>query len=290
MKKNYRYGFIGAGNMVRAILTGLCQHIDPKQIIASTKTSASAERLVADFQISTTQNNADCLAADIIVLGIKPQQLGDLYPLFKQHQAQLADKVLISLLAGVSVETLQQALCIAPTQIVRAMPNLPAAILQGVTGLYSPSQNPTTKEVATQLLSTVGEVVWVESDTELNALSAISGSGPAYTYLFISALVRAGISLGLPSEVALLLAQKTVLGASQLVVLEQPNDITDLDAMIAKVTSKGGTTAEAMACFEKQGFVKTVDSAVYAANARANVLGSFIALGIQEVVQADESK
>ena len=279
MSETIKLVFIGGGNMSQAILGGLiakgqapsdCLVIDPFE---------PALKKLAEWGVPTAAELDDIamdtvLAATAIVLAVKPQMMkAALAPL----AGKLKHQLVISIAAGVCIESMAHWLGTVQQpyeQIIRAMPNTPALIQAGITGLYAPSSvSAVERAIAENLLGAVGKTVWFESEDMLNAVTAVSGSGPAYVFYFIEALEAAAIELGFSADAARLFAQETFLGSAKLAAqsLDSPASLR------AKVTSKGGTTERAIEHFDsdalrfslKSGFI----DGVKAACARSRELG-----------------
>lgn len=264
---NTKITFIGAGNMAASLIGGLCkQGINPAQISASDPNAAQLDALHAQYPIHTaTENSLAVKNADIIVLAVKPQSM-------RQVCEQLApflteQQLIVSIAAGITSSSLSCWLGV--NSIVRCMPNTPSLIQQGVSGLYATEQvSKLQREQAQQLLSAVGLVVWLDAEQLLDAVTAVSGSGPAYFFLLIEAMTQAGIHLGLPAETAALLAKHTAQGASTMAC----QSTLDAAQLRQQVTSPNGTTEAAMQTFQAGGFTELVNSAVRSAAHRSHEL------------------
>lgn len=266
-----RIAFVGGGNMAAAILGGLraagtplaavdVLEIDPLRSVA----------LERDWQECSLRAHAAAGAwltlADIVVLAVKPQ---DMRTALAAIRPWLGAAVVLSIAAGVRSSTIERGL--AHAAVVRAMPNTPALIRAGVTGAFAmPTVSAAQRALADTLLSAVGRVVWLDDEALLDPLTAVSGSGPAYVFLFIEALEQAARELGLPAEQARTLAIGTFAGAAQLAAQssESPSVLRE------RVTSKGGTTAAALARLQTAGVKQAIVEAVRAASARATEMGN----------------
>ena len=257
-------GFLGAGKMARAIAAGLAKARPGEFSFAAT--ARTPETLAAFGQsigapVSLPKDNAALVAAsDVVVLGIKPGQAADVL-------APLAGsgRLFLSLLAGTTTAKLEGLL--GPNaRVVRTMPNVPALIGEGITG-YAPGARATVADLALvdTLLSAVGRAVRVE-ERDLDAVTAVSGSGPAYVYHFVNALIAGGVAEGLSPEVARLLAAQTVIGAGRMVA-ENPA-FSPLD-LAAQVKSPNGTTVAACVVLEERQWEEILRAAVAAARKRA---------------------
>ena len=255
--------FIGAGNMSTSIIGGLVtQGHDTHAITACDPNTDALTRLVTDFGINTESNNNDaCQNADVIVLAVKPQILQavakDLYDMLQQRQNP---PLIISIAAGITSQHLGQWLG-QTLAIVRCMPNTPALIQQGASGLFANSHTSATQKQLTEtLLKAVGVVSWVDNEDLIDSVTAVSGSGPAYFFLMMEAMIEAGIKQGLSQQTATTLTLQTALGAAK---LAQSSDV-NVDELRRRVTSPGGTTEQAILSFEQDGLRNTVDKAMQA--------------------------
>lgn len=257
--------FIGAGNMATSIIGGLIQEgFAANNISASDPNKASLDTLSADFGINTTSDNLTaCASADIIVLAVKPQILRSVAASLKGHLPKGC--LVVSIAAGITSGQLQQWL--GETQaIVRCMPNTPALVKQGASGLYANQQvSEAQKAQVTELLSSIGISRWVEQESLIDVVTAASGSGPAYFFLLMEAMINSSIEQGLDPETAKSLVLQTALGAATLATSSD----CDVDELRKRVTSPKGTTESAINSFQANGFSHTVDQAMRAAQARS---------------------
>lgn len=261
--------FIGAGNMARSLIGGLLATGYPADHLTATDTHRETlDKAAEAFYINTSQDNRAAIAnADVVILAVKPQVM-------KTVACELADALsgrkplVISIAAGISLHSLQSWLG-KDLAIVRCMPNTPALLQQGATGLFANTQtSDEQKQLAETILSAVGLAVWVENESQLDAVTALSGSGPAYFFLMMEAMQSAGTALGLPDETARLLTLQTALGAA---AMAQKSD-EELAQLRKNVTSPGGTTEQAILSFEQDGFRSIVANALQAANKRSITL------------------
>lgn len=265
------YAFIGAGNMAKGIIGGMLNAgINAQNIITSTQTATSGEQLIAEFGVLNTQDNNDCLNADVVVLAVKPQILP--HVLKQLDKQKLAKKLIVSVIAGIPCQVYYQQIA-KGIRLVRTMPNMPAKIGCGMTGLYAENCDADDKTIAEQLMQCTGKTLWVENEQGIDFVNAVSGSGPAYVYRFIHDLAAAGEKLGLAYSDALSLALQTTLGATQLAIKENDGSRQSMPALIAQITSKGGTTYAAMQSFEKDQFADSIENAVKVCYQRAVELG-----------------
>ena len=273
-----RIGFLGGGHMGRALVAALLrQGVAPDRLIVGEPDPARRATLAAEFGIEVTDDNAAVAASvDLLVLAVKPQ---DMTAVLQPLQTVLARRrpLLVSIAAGLTVARLRHAA--APTSdpgagaalsVVRAMPNRPAMLGLGATGLYAPPEvSAADRARAETLLSAAGTVAWIEDESLMDAVTAVSGSGPAYFFRLAEALAAAGRAQGLPAEIADRLAAATLAGAGALAAADP-----DLAALRASVTSRGGTTAAALAQFDADGLDRTVGRAVEAAVRRGRELAA----------------
>jgi pyrroline-5-carboxylate reductase len=260
--------FIGGGNMASAIIGGLLQrHWNPQQLRVVEIVAAAREKLEHTYRVQTYAGvTAEALQADCVVLAIKPQQM-------REAAAQLAPLIshalVISIAAGIRGDDLSRWLG-HHQRIVRVMPNTPALVLAGVSGLYAmPGVSADDRQRAADILGAVGETVWVAREEDIDSVTAVSGSGPAYVFYFIEALEQAACELGISADAARQLAISTFTGAAKLAA--QSSD--DIATLRARVTSKGGTTERALASMENDRIKAAIVRAVKAAAARSYELG-----------------
>jgi len=256
--------FIGAGNMAGSIISGLVKDGYPADYIcASAPSTANTEKLAQQFAIKTSQNNAQAVnTSDVVVLGVKPQMMADVCQALADQGCDFSNKLVISIAAGISVQRLQSLLG-ENTAIIRTMPNTPSLLQKGMTGLFASQQvNEEDKKFAGELMTAVGETVWVEDEAMINAVIAASGSAPAYFFLFMESMQNKAIEMGFSAEQARLLVLQSALGSAEMV--KQNPDI-ELSTLRQNVTSKGGTTAEAINTFQQLGLPETVEKAMQAA-------------------------
>jgi pyrroline-5-carboxylate reductase len=262
-----KLGFIGGGNMAAAIVGGLLR----KGFMAGDITVAEpiAERrawLTQEFGVGVEESAATCLDADVIVLAVKPQHLKEALSALPTLQAR---QLVLSVAAGVRAADISRWLK-GHAAVVRAMPNTPALVGEGATGLFGlPGTSAAQRGWASQIMEAVGMVVWVDEESQIDAVTALSGSGPAYVFYFIEALEKAGIELGLTPQVARQLTLQTFLGAATLAM----GDPADPAELRARVTSKGGTTERGIQALMEGGVQAAILQAVRAAAERAREMG-----------------
>ncbi|MEY3807907.1 MAG: hypothetical protein RI893_883 [Pseudomonadota bacterium] len=261
MKTN-KIGFIGGGNMASSLISGLIAsgHV-PEQIWVSDINPDTLAGLKQQLNVNTSASNDDIInAVDVVVLAVKPQALSAV----AQSVAALIQQkksLVVSIAAGVNQSSLSRWLG-NDTAIVRCMPNTPALVLTGATALHANLQvTAEQRNLAESILRAVGIALWVENETELDAVTAVSGSGPAYYFLLMEAMEKAALELGLSVGTARLLVQQTALGAAKIALesIESPEQLRQ------RVTSPGGTTQKAVETFEQGGFTELVSKALHAA-------------------------
>jgi pyrroline-5-carboxylate reductase len=263
-----KIAFIGGGNMAAAIIGGLIKHgVAPADLYAIDPNEDARKRNEQQFGVRTGAGADAALAPfDAIVLAVKPQVLKVVAEGLAPH---LGDKVVISIVAGIRTADLSRWLN-GHQRIVRVMPNTPALIGMGVAGLSATgSVDAADRALATQVLGAVGETVWFDDEAKIDAVTAISGSGPAYVFYFVEALQEAARQLGMDEAQGRALAVATFTGAAQLAAQsdEPPGVLRE------RVTSKGGTTAAALASFDASGIKDAIVRGVLAADARAKEMG-----------------
>ncbi|MBK9161658.1 MAG: pyrroline-5-carboxylate reductase [Nitrosomonadales bacterium] len=259
--------FIGGGNMATALIGGLLGKGFAAQQISVVEINAeSRARLHDGFGVRAVDDIAAGLSgSDVILLAVKPQQLREVA---QQIAKQLHGQLLISIAAGIRATDLAR--WCASQSIVRAMPNTPALIRSGMTGLYGlPAVSAAQRGQAQDILAAVGETLWLEDEAMLDAVTAISGSGPAYVFYFIEALQQAAVELGFDHEAARRLSLATFLGASKLAA----DSGDDAGVLRARVTSKNGTTERALLSLAANRVAEHIVQAARAAEARSREMG-----------------
>ncbi len=260
--------FIGGGNMASALIGGLLQRgYEARQFHVVEISDSARQQLREKFAVNgSAALPADSLTTDVVILAVKPQQLRDaarsLAPL-------LRSQLVLTIVAGVRSRDLSRWLG-GYGRIARAMPNTPALVLAGASALYATSAvDSTQRSQAEHILGCVGSVIWLEDEAQLDAVTAVSGSGPAYVFYFMEALEEAALDLGLNAGQAKRLVQDTFAGAAKLASgSEEP-----MALLRARVTSKGGTTERALSEFEAAHLKEHIVSAVKAAAERSRELG-----------------
>ncbi|WP_188628660.1 pyrroline-5-carboxylate reductase [Oceanisphaera marina] len=265
-----KLAFIGAGNMSRSLISGLIQSGYPADAIMATNPSpGKLEQLAADFGIHTSQDNAQATAwAEAVVLAVKPQMMAEMLTTLQKQNASLDGKLLISIAAGINVSRLEQLTGLQ--RIIRTMPNTPSLLGLGMTGLYARSHlAQADRDYAEQMMQAVGKTLWVAEEDGINQIIAAAGSAPAYFFLFMEAMAAQACQSGFSEQEARLLVEQTALGAANMVAANPDRSLSELRA---QVTSKGGTTAEAIRHFQEHGLEQLVAQAMSAAVTRAREL------------------
>jgi len=261
-----RIAFIGAGNMASALIGGLIADGTAKDlIIASDPNTDQRSHLHDSYGICTVDNNAEAISdADVVVLAVKPQLLQQVCNELSSH---LKDKhcLIVSIAAGIRCSTMSKWLN-SDLPIVRCMPNTPAMLQVGATGLYATDNvSNEQRDQAERILRAVGITLWVNEEADIDSVTAVSGSGPAYYFLMMEAMQAAAEKLGLPAETAKLLTLQTALGAARMALESQDDPAT----LRQKVTSPGGTTERAILSFEENGLRDIFEQAMTAARDRS---------------------
>ncbi|HUN26572.1 MAG TPA: pyrroline-5-carboxylate reductase [Steroidobacteraceae bacterium] len=267
---SHRIAIIGGGNMGRALAGGLIRHGLPASALSIGEPAEAVRRALADDVgcVVCADNLAAAAGADVIVIAVKPQEaagtLTRLAPALREHRA-----LILSVVAGIRIRSLE-AWCGADVPVVRAMPNRPSLVGAGATGLCASARaSAADRELAQDIVRAVGTVVWVRTEEELDIVTALSGSGPAYFFLLAEAMSSAAVKLGLDAAAARTLAVATLYGAG---VLAHGSD-ADLARLRAEVTSKGGTTEAALAVLgAAQGLPELAERALAAAAQRGREL------------------
>ncbi|MFZ6766515.1 pyrroline-5-carboxylate reductase [Undibacterium sp. Di26W] len=268
MQDKLKIAFIGGGNMANALIGGLISELTSAEHIHVVDVNQqSLTRMETEFGVSTAMAIDDRLqGVDAIILAVKPQNLRDVVAELTPY---LKNQLLISIAAGIRAADMSRWLN-GYAKIVRTMPNTPALISKGITGLYAlPGVSAAEKLTAEQIMQAVGLTTWLEDESLLDAVTAVSGSGPAYVFYFIEAMQQAAQELGLSPEQGVQLAIATFNGASQLAL----HSIEPVAVLRDRVTSKGGTTYAALTSMEAAGVKPAIVAAIKAAAARGKELG-----------------
>ena len=268
MQNNVKICFIGGGNMAQALIGGLADKLTAaKNIHIVDINSQALNKLEQQFGVSTSLTADVVLAiADVWVLAVKPQQMHEVIASLLPYSK---NQLVISIAAGIRADDLSRWLN-GHKMIVRAMPNTPALIGKGITGLVALSEvTEEQKQIANAIMQAVGETVWIEQEEQINAVTAVSGSGPAYVFYFLEAMQAAAIELGLSAEQGKQLALATFAGATELAA--QSNQT--LAQLRENVTSKGGTTYAALTSMQNNKVELSIVQALHAAAKRGEELG-----------------
>jgi pyrroline-5-carboxylate reductase len=268
MQHDLKITFIGGGNMAAALLGGLAGKLTAGANIHVVDINADAlARLQQQFGVTIApQVDAAVAASDVIVLAVKPQQMRDVAAQLRPHVGQ---QLVLSIAAGIRAADLSRWLG-GHSAIVRTMPNTPALIGQGITGMAAlPGVSASQREAADAIMRAVGATVWLDDESLIDPVTAVSGSGPAYVFYFIEAMQQAAQELGLSVEQGTQLAIATFTGAAQLAA-QSPDPVSVLRE---RVTSKGGTTYAALSSMEASGVKEGIVKALHAAAARGKELG-----------------
>ena len=262
-----RIAFIGGGNMAASLIGGLrAQGVSATSICASDPGADKRAELEATHGIETFADNGQAVAgADVVLLAVKPQMMQSVCRDLAAHLQ--SNQLIVSIAAGINCASLQEWLGPqTPRAIVRCMPNTPSLLRQGVSGLFANAQvSVEQKQQAEQLLSAVGLALWLDKEALIDAVTAVSGSGPAYFFLMIEAMTAAGEQLGLPRDTAVQLTMHTALGAARM-ACESDVEAAELRR---RVTSPNGTTEAAIKAFQTGGFESLVQQAMNAAAQRS---------------------
>jgi pyrroline-5-carboxylate reductase len=267
-----KIAFLGGGNMANALIGGLvAKGFEARSISVVEVSPAARERIAARHGVrASTAPDAAALAADTLVLAVKPQ---DLRVALAGFSGNLSRKLVISIAAGVQLEVLSRWLG-GHRMLVRCMPNTPALIGAGITGLYAfPDVQQEERKRAETILRAVGEVVWLPEERLLDPVTAVSASGPAYVFWFIEQLAASAEKLGISRDAAMKLALHTVFGAAKLALESSETPET----LRKQVTSKGGTTEAALKVFDEEKLAERFARAIEAASRRGAQLGADLA-------------
>jgi pyrroline-5-carboxylate reductase len=264
-----RLAFIGGGNMAGAIFGGLLWGGWPAESITVVEPFDEQRRRIAAARPGVkllAQADASLRNADIVVWAVKPQSFAEAAAACAPH---VSPALQLSVMAGVRSDAI--AIATGSQRVVRAMPNTPALIGKGISGLFARDAATADDRAAVErVLAPTGNLLWFGAEADLDAVTALSGSGPAYVFYLLEAMVDAGTQMGLPAEAARRLAQETIAGAAQLAMQSAESPAT----LRERVTSKGGTTHAAITSLDGDGVKAAVVRALHAARKRAEELGS----------------
>jgi pyrroline-5-carboxylate reductase len=266
--------FIGGGNMATALVSGLVRSGDSHHIRVVEPIAEQRSKLRATFGENISplvfeclaEIDADCASAQVIVLAVKPQQMAIACQAIGEHKPK---GLLLSIAAGTQISSIQTWVG-NDAKVVRAMPNTPATLGLGITGLVaSENTTETEKSAAQMVMKAAGEVLWVNSEAMIDAVTAVSGSGPGYVFYLMEAMQAGAVAQGFTPEQAKLLTEHTFAGASQLALRSG----TDFATLREQVTSKGGTTFAGLEALRKENVANAMVGAIKAAKDRAEELG-----------------
>jgi len=266
-----KIAFIGPGVMAESMIQGLirCQVAGSESILVAGPRLERLEQLKEKYAVLISTNNAKATRqAEVVVLSVKPQRMERV--LVGLKGAILPSALVLSIVAGVGMEKIMSVL--GHEIVVRSMPNTPAQVGEGIT-VWTASQGVTAEqlEMARQILGALGEEIFVEEESYMDMATALSGTGPAYVFLFMEAMVDAGVHLGFPRRIAEQLVARTVRGSVD--YYTRRDDPVHLARLRNEVTSPGGTSAEALYYLEKAGFRTAISRAIWAAYVRSQELG-----------------
>lgn len=265
-----RIGFVGAGNMASAIINGLIRAEWPaNKIIASNPSTPKLETLKISLGIQITQENKQLVEqSDILVLAVKPQKLADVCSQIKS--VDLSKKLIISVAAGWPINKIETHLN-QPLSAVRTMPNTPALVGEGASGLFANDKvSSEQRRIAENIFNAIGKTSWIEAESLMDTVTAIAGSSPAYFFLMMQSMIDAAKSSGMNEQTAFELITQAMKGAAS---LAQATPEKSLEQLRKEVTSPGGTTAAAIASFKSDHFEDIVNKAVKASIKRGQELG-----------------
>ena len=268
MQSSLKIGFIGGGNMASALISGLVKVLDSAtQIHVVDLNPTGLEQLRERFGVSTSLQMDETLRdLDVIVFAVKPQSMREVMTQFAPF---LSQQLLLSVAAGIRASDISRWLNAYP-KIARAMPNTPAMLGLGMSGLFAlDGLSADERQQTTNIMQAVGKTVWVQDESMIDAVTAVSGSGPAYVFYFIEALQEAAVSLGFSAEDANTLALQTFRGAAELAT----TSTEAVHILRERVTSKGGTTYAALCSFDESQIKAAIAQGVKAAAARGKQLG-----------------
>ena len=257
--------FIGGGNMAQALIGGLISRGLPPTRITVSDPVEKVRLLLAEKDVCVTDDNLAAIRdADIVLFAVKPQVLASV---LKPLKGLFEGKLVMSIVAGAEIATITTLL--ATDRIVRVMPNTPALVQTGAHGLYATDAvDSKDRELASQVLAATGLTLWVNSEAQIDAVTAVSGSGPAYFFYMMESMIRAGKNLGLDEKVATALTLQTALGAAQMAITS-----SNTPAELRKnVTSPNGTTQAALEVFDRAQISQNIQAALAAAQKRSQEL------------------
>ena len=259
---NKTIAFIGAGNMATAIVSGLiAENYPSEKMIVTARTAEKLKKLAMQYHVQTTLSNVDAVnKADVVVLAVKPAQMQSVMDEIS-HALKQKKPLIISVASGVTLKQYEN-WSDASLSIIRAMPNTPASVGLAVTAFIG--NKPVEKNdrvLAEQIFSAVGKVFWLAEEDQMNTVIALSGSGPAYLFLWMEMMEESARAMGLPAEIAHAMTQQLFLGASTLAMKSEKS----FPELRRQVTSPGGTTEQAIHVFEKNNMREILRAAMEAA-------------------------
>lgn len=267
----HNIGFIGAGHLNSAIISGLLESgsFAAKNLFASAKTQETAVKTAQTFGIQTTTDNCEILAnCPFIVLGVKPQQMQELLTEIADYD--LSDTVIITLAAGIRIADYRKILGDGIT-IIRAMPNMAAAVQSSLTGIYSDDElDEETETLVDSLFAAIGSTAWLDDETQIDGIVALSGSGIAYFFRIMQSMMEAGGRYGFEKDELYDIIALTALGAATLTL--ESESTTDFTDFVNKIVVKGGTTEAALQAFSKANIDAVLEEAMQNAVTRSNSL------------------
>lgn len=262
---NCNITFIGGGNMAQALIGGLLSRGLPATRITVSDPFENIRQLLQEKDVHVTDDNIAAIKnADIVVFAVKPQVLGGV---LKPLKGLLEDKLLISIVAGAEIKTISD--LTDSERVVHVMPNTPALVQTGAHGMFAkPEVSAKDRESATQVLAATGLTLWVSSEAQIDAVTAVYGSGPAYFFYMMESMIRAGKNMGLDEKVATALTLQTALGAAQMAITSSnaPSELRK------NVTSPNGTTQAALEVFDRAQISQNIQTALAAAQKRSQEL------------------
>lgn len=255
-----KIGFIGSGNMALSIVSGMLTHnFSARDIYLSDIDANLLQKRQQELQVNIATNKEIAQSCEVIFLAVKPQVIDEVC---RELQVQ-KHAIIVSIMAGITTNKLQQLL--HTTNIIRTMPNTPAQVGFGATGIFSLVGK---NNIIEKIFNSIGVCVWVEKEEDIDSITALSGSGPAYFYLMFEAMINSAITMGLSENDAKKLCLQTAMGAAIM------GKNANLSQLRTNVTSKGGTTAAALAEFEHNNFTAIIENAMMAAKNRAYELST----------------
>ncbi len=269
MIEDSRIAFIGCGNMARSLIGGLIANGMKAERLAAADPEEAQRRVLFDqFGIDTSADNpAVIAAADVVVFAVKPQVMPAVVGAAAASLKD-TDKLIISIAAGIRLAAIRRWLDY-PAAAVRVMPNTPALIQAGAAALFANTHaSASQRNIAEAMMRSVGAAIWLENEAQMDTVTALSGSGPAYFFYLMECMEKAAREMGLNAEQARLLTVETALGAAKMALVSR----SDPQTLRRQVTSKGGTTEQAMNLFNENGLADTIGQAMQAARARSEAL------------------